>query len=97
MTRITKDDVRKLARISAIEISEGELDGLTKHLEAVLQYASSLSEVAQMPHPTVDLLHTVNRIREDQSQSFDTECLLEVAPEREGNFFVVPVIIKHQE
>ncbi len=97
MTLITKDDVRKLARISAISFSEDELDSLTKHLQDVLQYASSLKELAQNNGETVDLLHTVNRTREDEAEAFDTECLLKSAPEHEGNFFVVPVIIKHQD
>lgn len=104
MIIISADDVRKLAQISAIQISENEIESLTQELRAVLAYASSLQNV---PDAIADgaiadgsvcqgsqLFSTINVVRPDLTESYNAEVLLERAPEREGNFFVVPVIVK---
>ncbi len=94
MAIITTDDVRKLAKISAIHIEESELENLTEQLGAVLTYASSLKDAARTVSPKTALLSAVNITREDIPQPYNTTLLLEQAPQREGDFFVVPVIVK---
>jgi aspartyl-tRNA(Asn)/glutamyl-tRNA(Gln) amidotransferase subunit C len=98
---ITPDDIRKLAKIAALEVHEDEITVLAQELEAVLTYASSLKEIASgqytipgLPEQAVSLPRPVNITRPDTSSSFNSEVLLEAAPEREDNYFVVPVIVK---
>jgi aspartyl-tRNA(Asn)/glutamyl-tRNA(Gln) amidotransferase subunit C len=90
MTVITKDEVRKLAKIAAIKVAEDEVDELTQEIHAVLTYVSSLKEVPQ--GQGIEMPRTINRMRSDVTQPFDAEVLLENAPQREGPFFVVPII-----
>lgn len=94
MALITRDEVRKIAKISCIEVQESELDVLAEELEAVLRYASSLKTVADNSQSTGSLLHTVNVMREDETRPFDSKKLVAAAPHHEENFFVVPVIVK---
>jgi aspartyl-tRNA(Asn)/glutamyl-tRNA(Gln) amidotransferase subunit C len=94
MALITRDEVRKIAKISCIEVQESELDLLADELEAVLRYASSLKAIADNAQATAPVLHTVNITREDETRPFDSKKLVALAPQHEENFFVVPVIVK---
>lgn len=92
MAIISKDEVLKIARISAIEIHEKEVEVLTKQLEDVLAYAARVQEVAaDLQEPSAK---NINVFREDVAQSADAQAILERAPEREDDFFVVPSIIE---
>lgn len=54
MAIITKEEVLNIARLSRITIHEDEIDAVLKQLEAVLQYAARVNEVAtsqQAPLP----------------------------------------------
>jgi aspartyl-tRNA(Asn)/glutamyl-tRNA(Gln) amidotransferase subunit C len=92
MTLISKEEVKKIARISAIEINENEIESLTKQLGDVLAYAARVQEIAaELEEPSSK---NINMFREDVMGEFDTEAILERAPEREDDFFVVPSIIE---
>lgn len=92
MAHITREEVLNIARISAIEIREDEIESLQKQLEAVLSYAERVQEFSgQEQQPSVQ---NVNRLREDVVQESDAAAILKRAPEREEDFFVVPAIIE---
>ncbi len=94
MALITRDEVRKIAKISCIEVQESELDTLQQELETVLNYASSLKVLASDEKVETPLWHTVNVMRPDETKSFPSEKLVIAAPEHDENYFVVPVIVK---
>ncbi len=92
MAIISKEEVLKIARISAIEIREDEVEKLTKQLEDVLAYAARVAEIAaDLQEPSTK---NINVFREDVARDADTQAILERAPEREDDFFVVPSIIE---
>jgi aspartyl-tRNA(Asn)/glutamyl-tRNA(Gln) amidotransferase subunit C len=94
MAIITKEEVLNIARLSRITIHEDEVDGVLKQLEAVLQYAARVNEVAtakQAPLP-----QNVNVMREDVVIPFDAERIKAEAPEVEADYFVVPAILEHE-
>lgn len=91
---ITKEEVEKIARLSHIELSETEMLNAMKHLDAVLSYAARVQEIAK--DVQVPSLKNKNIEREDIVISIDVQPILAQAPEREGDFFVVPVIIEGQ-
>ena len=95
MTKVTKEEVLKIARIASLAIHEDELDGMVKQLQDVLSYAARVQEIAQ----EVDLPSSknVNVFREDIIVKSDPEMILAQAPEREENFFVVPAILESNE
>ena len=90
---ITKEEVEKIARLSNIELSESEIINAQKHLEAVLSYAARVQDIAK--DIDIELLKNQNIEREDSIQPCTPEPILAQAPEREGDFFVVPVIIEN--
>lgn len=92
MAKITREEVLKIAQISALEIHEHEIEALQKQLESVLSYAERVQEFAA--ESQVPSHKNVNVFREDAVQIFDAAALLKRAPEREENFFVVPAIIE---
>lgn len=96
MTHITKEEVLKLAALSHIALYEDEAEALARDLEAVLTYASSLQDVARTYQgPRLELIKNTNITRDDVPQLTPFEPLLAQAPEREGNYIVVPKIIKN--
>lgn len=92
MTHITKEEIQKVARLSHIELTEQEIIGMTSHLEAVLSYAARVQDLAQ--DVAISSLKNRNIEREDTIISTDPEPIRAQAPEREGDYFVVPVIIE---
>lgn len=90
---ITRQEVEKIAKLSNIELSESEITQAQKHLEAVLSYAARVQDIAK--DVDIILLKNENVERPDIIQQCNPEPILEQAPEREGDFFVVPVIIEN--
>jgi len=95
MTHITKEEVVRVARMSHIEFNEQEIEKMQIHLEAVLSYAARVQDIAK----EVDQPQRKNRNveREDKVIRCDSEAIRVQAPEREGDYFVVPVIIETTE
>jgi aspartyl-tRNA(Asn)/glutamyl-tRNA(Gln) amidotransferase subunit C len=92
MAKITREEVIKIAQISAIEIQEHEIESLQKQLEAVLSYAERVQEFSA--EPQVPSIQNVNVFRQDRVEPSDSSAILKRAPEREEDFFVVPAIIE---
>lgn len=91
---ITQEEVKKIARLSNITLSEEEVIDTMKHLDAVLSYAARVQEIAK--DINIPSLKNSNIEREDSIIPTNPEPILAQAPEREDSFFVVPVIIENQ-
>lgn len=98
MVQITEKEILHLANLSRIKIETQEVAKLAHELEAVLVYASSLSEIAQRAPQSMaqggGQTCAQNVMREDQIVRYDSANILDQAPQREEDFFVVPQIIK---
>ena len=95
MTLISKEEVEKIARLSHIELTEQEKINAMKHLDAVLSYAARVQDIAK--DIDVPSLKNNNIERDDIIFTTDQQPILAQAPEREGDFFVVPVIIENNQ
>jgi aspartyl-tRNA(Asn)/glutamyl-tRNA(Gln) amidotransferase subunit C len=94
MTKVSREEVLKIARMSNLGIAENEIQSMIEQLEQVLSYAQRVTEVAStLEEPTV---RAINVFREDVVITKDPELILAQAPEREGNFFVVPAILENK-
>lgn len=93
MTKITKQEVLKLAEMSQIYLHESDIEQLTAKLDAVLTYASRLIEVAQGQQVT-PLPQNSNITRQDSVFPVSPEPLLALAPARADNYYSVPMILK---
>lgn len=95
METINRNELLKLANASMLSISEHESDipRLIQRLDAVLRYVSGIQKLAKGNQEHA-LPHNINIVRQDKVISFDWKKLLDLAPREEGNYFVVPKIIK---
>ena len=95
MTQITSDDVRKVAQLSRLELPEEKIDIYTKQLEKILDYVAQLEKIdTNNVPPTTRAVEVLNISREDKVENTDVrEELLNLAPQREGDFFRVPKIL----
>ncbi len=95
MTKISKEEVLKIAKISSLDIRDDEVQAMIKQLEHVLSYAERVTEVAaDVQEPSTK---NVNFFREDVVIKTDPELILSRAPEREEDFFVVPAILDNKK
>ena len=89
---ISKEDALKIARISRIEIEDHEIDQILKQLGEVLEYAQRVQALAQDLEDQPSNKN-INFLREGLVVPSDREAMLQCAPEREENYFVVPRIL----
>jgi len=93
---ITNDDVKHVAKLARLELSESETEKYSKQLGEILKYVEQMNEidttgVEPMPHP----VPVINVMREDVVKYEQTkEELMANAPCRENGFFKVPKISK---
>lgn len=91
MVNISRQEVIKIAQASRIRFNENEINLLIPQLEAVLSYAECIQKIAVDAQGDVE--RNVNVFREDIAINSMPEPILSRAPQREGNYFVVPAIL----
>jgi aspartyl/glutamyl-tRNA(Asn/Gln) amidotransferase C subunit len=92
MATITDKEIRKLASLSHIALTDQEIGPLTKQVDEILAYAQRVIDAAQDVELTPR--STVNVFRKDFAKQTDVAPILAQAPAREQDYFVVPVILK---
>jgi aspartyl-tRNA(Asn)/glutamyl-tRNA(Gln) amidotransferase subunit C len=95
MSKITADDVRKVAKLARLELPDDTIATYTWQLERILDYVDQLQAVdTEGVLPTTRAVEVVNATREDTVVNTDVrQELLDQAPQREGDFFRVPKIL----
>ena len=95
MTKITKEEVKKVAHLARLELNENEINNHAEQLEKILDYIRQLEKIDTDDVPcTTRAIEVINVFRKDEKKSYDgTQELLELAPSREDEFFKVPKII----
>ena len=94
MKRISSDDVRHVARLAEIELSDGEISKITPQLDKILEHIARVSAVdTDGIQPTSHALDIKNVFRDDIiDDSISQEEALKNAPEEEDGGFSVPRI-----
>jgi aspartyl-tRNA(Asn)/glutamyl-tRNA(Gln) amidotransferase subunit C len=95
MGSISPDDVRKVAELARLELPENKIATYTTQLERILDYVAHLQQVNTEGVPeTTRAVEVANVTRPDAVEPTDIrEDLLELAPQREGEFYRVPRIL----
>jgi len=95
-SKITKEEVLRLANLSRIKIDDSELEMYANQLNEIVKYVSKLDEVElDDVKPLFHILDKTISGRNDEIQpSFEIEELLKNAPDKFGDFFKVPPVIK---
>jgi aspartyl-tRNA(Asn)/glutamyl-tRNA(Gln) amidotransferase subunit C len=95
---ITIDEVRKIAYLARLKLSQEEEERYAEQLSAILDYAARLQEIdtSQIP-PTANVLPLRARLREDQVRpSTPREQILANAVSRKAGMFQVPPVLDNE-
>ncbi len=94
--KIDPDQVRRIARLARINLTQGELEQFAGQLSDVLNYIDQLSELnTEGVEPTTGPLKISNVFRQDQAaRSLSSEEALANAPKKHGDFFAVPKVLE---
>ena len=95
MSKITADDVRKVAHLARLDLPEETITTYTGQLERILDYVDQLQGVdTEGVPPTTRAGEAVNAPRPATVEPTPgRDELLDQAPLREGDFFRVPKIL----
>ncbi len=96
MSTITTDDVRRLAQLSNLQLSEDEVADLQVDLGNILNYVEQLAELdTSGVEPTYQVTGLENVWRDDvvQHSNVTRETLLALAAEQDDNSVKVPQVL----
>ena len=95
MTKITKDEVKKVAHLARLELNEYEINKHAEQLEKILEYIKQLEKIDTNDVPcTTRAIEVINVFRKDEKKNYDsTDELLELGPSKEDKYFKVPKIL----
>jgi aspartyl-tRNA(Asn)/glutamyl-tRNA(Gln) amidotransferase subunit C len=97
MTTISVSDVKKLARLSALSISDDQVPQLQAELNHILEYIDQLNEVDTTdvePTYQVNGLSSVTRPDQVIDYGVSQSELLKNVPERQDKYIKVPRVIE---
>lgn len=88
---VTRDEVKKIAHLSRIAVTDKQAEQMREHLIQVLGYAARVCDIAR------DLSEAAvsreNVLRADVVHTFDAQLIRAQAPDEQENLFVVPKIL----
>ena len=92
---MSRSDVEHVAYLARLGLSDDELDRLEGQLNHILEQYAKLAELdTEHIPPTAQTIELENILRDDVARpSLDPEDVLRNAPDRDGEFFVVPAIL----
>jgi aspartyl-tRNA(Asn)/glutamyl-tRNA(Gln) amidotransferase subunit C len=93
---ISKDDVKYVADLARIHLTDEETELLTADLEKILQYINTLDTLdVSQTQPTSHVLPLTNVHREDKVRpSFTQDEALKFSVEKQDGAFKVPKVIE---
>ncbi len=93
--KIDQTQVRKVAKLSRLELTQAEVEEFTGQLSAILDYVEKMNELdTTNVEPLAHCLPISNVFRQDiAKESLGTEKALANAPQRDEEFFKVPKIL----
>ncbi|MGG5252465.1 Asp-tRNA(Asn)/Glu-tRNA(Gln) amidotransferase subunit GatC [Neobacillus sp. SM06] len=95
MTRISAEQVKHVANLARLAITEEETEKFTKQLDAIITFAEQLNELdTENVEPTSHVLDMKNVLREDNPKpGLPREQVLKNAPEHQDGQIKVPAIL----
>ncbi len=95
MPALSRADVEHVAYLARLGLSDEELTRLEGQLNHILEQYAKLAELdTEHIPPTAQTIELENILRDDVARpSLDPEDVLRNAPDRDGEFFVVPAIL----
>jgi aspartyl-tRNA(Asn)/glutamyl-tRNA(Gln) amidotransferase subunit C len=92
---LTDQEIRSLAYLARLELSELELQTIGPQLEQILGFVAQLSELdTDHVEPMTTALDVMNRWADDiPAPSLPHEDALKTAPAHDGDYFLVPPVL----
>lgn len=96
MARITKEQVKHVAHLARLSVTEEEVELFTEQLDKIIGFAEQLNELnTEGIDPTTHVLDIKNILREDVvKESLPIEDVLRNAPDDQDGQVKVPSIIE---
>jgi len=93
---LTAEDVRWVAHLARLRLSDAELDTMTRQLSKILDYVNQLQQVnTDGVEPLAHALEVHNVFRDDEpAPSLPVDAALANAPDRRGDFYGVPAVLE---
>lgn len=95
MAEFNKEDLLKVAKLSALDLSEKEIENFGEQLKNVLNFIEQIKEVDVQND--FELIRNKNLFREDQVIESNPNEILNAAPQQQLNYFVVPKILNESK
>ena len=93
---ISIEEVKHIAKLSRLNLSEEELQKYSTQLSSIVDMANEISSLdTENVKPTAHILENVNVFRKDEvSPSYDREEILRNAPTKESGCISVPRVVE---
>jgi aspartyl-tRNA(Asn)/glutamyl-tRNA(Gln) amidotransferase subunit C len=93
---LTLEQVRWVAHLARLKLSDAELEAMTRQLSAIIDYVGQLQQlntddVEPLAHPLP--IHNVFR-KDESAASLPVDTALGNAPDRRGDFYGVPAVLE---
>jgi aspartyl-tRNA(Asn)/glutamyl-tRNA(Gln) amidotransferase subunit C len=97
VAKITKADIKHVARLAGLTLSKKEIEKFSSQLSAIISYINELEKVnTSNVVPTSQTTGLENKLREDKVEAKDTlsqKDALSAGKEIHNNYFVVPMVL----
>lgn len=92
---LTAQEVEWVAHLARLQLSDAELETMTRQLRAILDYVDQLRQVnTDGVEPMAHALAVQNVFRDDEpASSLPVADALANAPQRRGDFYGVPAVL----
>ncbi len=93
---LTLDQTRWVAHLARLDLSEAELEIMTRQLSAIIEYVDQLQSInTDHVEPLAHPLPIHNVFREDEpAPSLPVDAALRNAPDCRANFYGVPAVLE---
>ena len=96
--KITEEEVKKIASLSRLSLTEDELQKRTDDMNNILNYMDSLNEINTDNVKELNNVHDMNAsLRSDSSdESLNQQDILNNSPSSNGDYIKVPLTVKKE-
>ncbi|WP_349409315.1 Asp-tRNA(Asn)/Glu-tRNA(Gln) amidotransferase subunit GatC [Pseudalkalibacillus sp. SCS-8] len=96
MSRISKEEVKHVAKLARLNMTDEEADMFSKQLDDIIGYAEQLNELdTDNVEPTTHVLDMKNVLREDEVKPWlSNEEALKNTPDKQNGLIKVPAVLE---
>ncbi|MDD4531383.1 MAG: Asp-tRNA(Asn)/Glu-tRNA(Gln) amidotransferase subunit GatC [Candidatus Pacebacteria bacterium] len=95
---VSEEEIRRIAKLSYLEIKDGEVETMREKFSSVLEYVKKLQELdLSSASETANLSQAENVFREDIGIEKNSEDLLKALSKRRDNYLEVKKILYNED